>query len=163
GKDFLHFLSSILGYYPLSCSVVAVFSCVGDGISHLVESAFVDQVHDKLHLMDAFEVCHFRLVTGFYQRIESGLHQLCNTTAENCLLTKEVCFGLFLEGGLQDPGTARADPARVCESIILGLSGSILINGDKARYAFSFDILTPYSVARALRNDHDNVQVRRRL
>ena len=48
-QNLLHFFSCIFCDQSLACSVVTVFSSVGDGVSHLVETAFVDQVYDQLH------------------------------------------------------------------------------------------------------------------
>ena len=109
--------------------------------------------------MDALKVCHLGSIACFYQSVETGLHQLGHAAAENCLLTEQVGLGLFTEGGLQNACTACADTACICQSIILGLAGSVLIYSDQRGNAFAFHILAADSVAGALRCDHDDVDI----
>ena len=45
----------------------------------------VDEVDDQLHLVDTFKVCHFRLISRFYESIKTCLHQLAYSSAANCL------------------------------------------------------------------------------
>ena len=48
---------------------------------------------------------------------------------------------------------------RDSKSIVLSVAGSVRIYGDKASNSLAFNILASYSVTRALRSDHDNVQI----
>ena len=47
--------------------------------------------------MAALEVSHLRLVSCLDECIETGLDEMGYASAENSLLTEEVCLGLFLE------------------------------------------------------------------
>ena len=139
--------------------VLTVFGIVGDGVVHVGDAAFVHQVDDQLQLVQALEVGHFRRVTGFDQGFETGLDQLDATTAENGLLTEQVGFGLVLEGGFDDTGTTAADAAGVGQGDVLGVAGSVLVDGDQVRDATALDELGTHGVTRGLRRDHDHVEV----
>lgn len=77
-------------------------------------------------------------------------------------LTEQVGLGLGLEGGLDDAGTAAADTASVCQSDIHSLAGSVLIYASQIRYTLTLFVCTANDVTRALRSNHDNVNVSRR-
>ncbi|MCY1339553.1 hypothetical protein D9M69_254400 [compost metagenome] len=109
--------------------------------------------------MQALEVGHFRRVTGFDQGFETGFHQLDATAAENGLLAEQVGFGLVLEGGFDDAGTAAADAAGVGQGDVLGIAGSVLVDGYQVRDAAALDELGAHGVTRSLRRDHDHVEV----
>ena len=110
--------------------------------------------------MDAFEVSHFRFITSFHQSIETSLHQFGNTTAQNCLFTEQVGFGFFLEGSFQDTCTACTDTGSICQSIILCLTGVVLIYSDQRGNALTGNILASYGMTGALGSYHDNVDIR---
>ena len=57
GQDLLHCFLGIFGNDLRTCDVIAVFSGVGNRISHACETGLIDQVNNQLHLMDALEVC----------------------------------------------------------------------------------------------------------
>src|SRR5690606_32508495 len=139
--------------------ILAVLGVVGDRVVHVGDTAFVHEVNDQLQLVQALEVGHFRRVASFNQRFETGLDQLDGTTTENGLLAEQVGFGLVLEGGFDDAGTATANARSVGQSNVLGIAGSVLINGDQVRDAAAFDEFGTYGVARGLRRDHDHVEV----
>jgi hypothetical protein len=61
--------------------------------------------------VQALEVGHFWRVASFDQGFETGFDQLDGTAAQNSLLTEQVGFGLVLEGGFDDAGTAATTPA----------------------------------------------------
>ena len=48
---------------------------------HAAQAAFVDEVDDQLHFVQAFEVSDLRRVTGFDQSFESFLDQGGQTAA----------------------------------------------------------------------------------
>src|SRR3546814_7432609 len=49
---------------------VAIFGGVRDRIAHVGDAALIHQVDDQLDLVEAFEIGHFRRVTGFDQGFE---------------------------------------------------------------------------------------------
>ena len=161
-QDLLHLLAGLLGDDALAGAVVAVLSGIGDGVTHLGKAALVDQVNDQLHLVNALEVSVLRSVASLDQSLKASLHQLADAAAEDSLLAEQVGLGLGLEGGLEDAGTAAADAAGICQSDVHSLAGSVLLNADQIRNAVTLEVLGTNGVARALRSDHDNVDVSRR-
>lgn len=127
----LHLLAGLFGDQALAGDVIPVFSRIRDRVTHHREAAAVDQIDDQLHLMDAFEICHFRRVSGFDQRIEASLHQFADTAAQHGLLTEQVGLGLFLEGRLDDACAAGADAACVSQRILTRFAGSVLMDSDQ--------------------------------
>src|SRR6185312_9445875 len=101
-QRFFHRLTSGIADDALTACQVAIFSSVGDRITHASESAFVDQVHDQLHFVQAFEVGDLRSVPGLDQRFESFLDERSETAAKNGLLAEQIAFRLFSEGSLQN-------------------------------------------------------------
>ncbi len=84
-----------------------------------------------------------------------------HAAAEDGLLAKEIGFGFFLEGGLDDSASRAADALGPCERGLLGLLAGVLIDGDERRDAFALGELAADDVARAFRRDHDHVHVLR--
>src|SRR5690606_40086363 len=78
------------------------------------------------------DVCSSDL-TGFDQGFEAGLDQLDATAAQNGLLTEQVGFGFVLEGGFDDAGTAAAHAGGIGQGDILGIAGSVLVDGEIGR------------------------------
>ena len=107
-QSFSHRSASLVGNNLWTGDVAAELSVVGDGVVHICQAAFVDQVNDQLHFMAAFEVSHFRSVAGFNQGFEAHLDQFGNTAAQNALFAEQVGFGFFFEGGFNDAGLACA-------------------------------------------------------
>ena len=64
--------------------------------------------------MKNFEICHFRRVSCIDQGFKSGFYEGGHTTAEYCLLAKEVGLGLFAERGLKDNSTGGTDTLGIC-------------------------------------------------
>lgn len=124
---------------------------------HVGDAAFIDQVDDQLHFVQALEISHFRRIAGLDQRLETGADEFDQAAAENDLLTEEIGFALFLEVGLDDARAAAADAAGVGESEIEGIAGSVLMNGDKAGDAAALLVFAADGMARALRSDHYDV------
>src|SRR5690554_2166867 len=139
--------------------VLTVLRVVGDGVVHVGDTAFVHEVNDQLQLVQALEVSHFRRVTRFGQHLEASLDQLNRATAQNCLLTEQVGFGLVLEGGFDDTGTTTAHTAGVGQSDVLGIAGSVLEDRDQIGNTAALDELGAYSVTRRLGGNHDHVQI----
>ena len=103
-----HGSASLIGNNLRTGDVAAELSVVGDGVVHVCQAAFVDQVDDQLHFMAAFEVSHFRSITGFDQSLEAHLDQFGDTSAQDALFAEQVGFGFFFEGGFNDAGFACA-------------------------------------------------------
>jgi hypothetical protein len=75
--------------------ILAPLGGVGDRVVHVGDAAFIDQVDDQLHFVQALEIGHFRRVAGFDQRFETGADQFDQAAAENNLLAEQVGFALF--------------------------------------------------------------------
>ena len=94
--------------------------------------------------------------------LESGVNQLADTAAEDCLFTEEVRFRFFLEGRLDDAGTRTADATGISQGEVEAFSGSILFNSEYVGDAAAFYECTADEMARALRSDHEDVDISRR-
>ena len=86
--------------------IFAIFRRVGDGIIHVGDAAFVNQVNDQLHFMQAFEISHLRRVTRFHQRFKTGTDEFNQAAAENNLFSEQIGFALFFECCFNNTGTA---------------------------------------------------------
>ena len=62
--------------------VIAIFGGVGDGVAHVAETAFLDEIDDQLEFVEALEIGDFGRVSGFHQRFETGADQLCGAAAQ---------------------------------------------------------------------------------
>ena len=82
---------------------------LGDRKTHAANSGFVHQIHDQFEFVEAFEVRHLGLITGFNECLVSSEHKCAQTTAENSLFTEEVGFGLFLKGCFNDTSASSTD------------------------------------------------------
>src|SRR5699024_5763875 len=96
------------------------------------ESAALHQVDDELQLVEALEVGHLWRVSRFDQDFESFLRELCGSTTENHLLSKEVFFGFFCEGALKYASAGKAEGIGERERVFFGLARRIYVNGDEA-------------------------------
>ena len=112
--------------------------------------------------MNALEVCVLGIITSLNQGLETSLHQGSYTAAEYALLTEQVGLSLTLECGVKNTGSGAADTSSICKTDVVSSAGSVLIYCDKAGNASADLVLGTYSVTRALRSDHDNVNVSRR-
>ena len=109
--------------------------------------------------MNTLKVCISGIVACLDKNLETGLHKLADTAAENGLLTEEVCLGLCLKGGPENSGPCSADTKGVCKSYILCFSAVILLNSYKTGNTLSCLILAPYSMSGALGSYHDHVHI----
>ena len=117
------FVSSLMMRGP--DHVVTVLGRVGHGVAHEGEAAFVDQVHDELHLVDALEVGHLGGVARLHERLEARLHEVRHAAAEDRLLAEEVRLRLLAEARLDDARLGAADgqartPARSRRALPVG-------------------------------------------
>ncbi len=113
--------------------------------------------------MQAFEVGHFRLITGFHEGFKAHADQFDQAAAENSLLAEEVGFALFLEVGFDDARTTATDGGAVGQADFEGFAGGVLVNCDQARHAAAFDELAANRVAGAFWRHHDDVDIITRL
>src|SRR5690606_33466322 len=104
---------------------VAPFGGFGYREAHPGETLLVHEIDDELQLVEALEVGHFRLVTGFHQHFEARLHEGGSATAKHALLTEEVGHGFLAEVGFENTCTGAADATRPGESLGLGFAGSV--------------------------------------
>ena len=133
------------------------------GAGHFVEAALVQQIHDQLQFVQAFEIGGFRLITGLHQGVETMHDQLRGAAAQHGLFAEQVCFGFLRKGGVQYAGVGAAQRVRVAQRLVRGLTRCILVNRAQARYAPTLLELPAYQVARRLGRHHDHVAVGRRL
>ena len=163
GQDALH-LGLRLGRDDARAGdVLAVLGGVGDRVVHVGDAALVDEVDDQLHLVQALEIGHLGRVARLDQGLEAGLDELDEAAAEHHLLAEQVGLALLLEGGLDDAGAAAADGGGVGEAEVVRVAGGVLRDGDEAGHAAAALVLGAHRVARALRRDHQHVEVLARL
>src|SRR5262245_15784759 len=158
-EDLLHRLARLLADDALAARHVAVLRRVADGVAHVGDAAFVDQVDDQLHLVEAFEVCHLGRVASLDQRLVAGPDQLGEAAAEHRLLAEEIGLGLFLEGGLEGRRARTSDALRPRQRDLLGVTAGILLDRDEARHAAPLQVLAPHEMTRPLRRHHEHVHV----
>src|ERR1035437_6228978 len=75
GQRLLHGGARGIAHNLLSARQIAVFRRIRDGMAHAAQAAFVDQIHDQLHLVQALEVGNLRRVAGLDQGFEAFLDQ----------------------------------------------------------------------------------------
>ena len=63
--DLFHSFFSFWSNYARACIVITIFCCVRNGVTHFLETTFVDKVYDQFHFMQAFEVSVYRFITSF--------------------------------------------------------------------------------------------------
>ena len=85
-EDFFHLHSCVIADHLRAASQIAVFGGVRDGIAHTRQSTLINEVHDELHFVQAFEIRDFRLVPSFHQSLESFFDQRRQATAKDRLL-----------------------------------------------------------------------------
>ena len=158
-EDFLHFLLGLLSDDTGSNHVVAILGSIGNRLAHLGHAALIEEVDDELHLMEALEVSHLRLVAGFHQGLETSLHESADTAAEDSLLAEEVSFSLILEGSLDSACTGTADTAGISQGQVEALAGSIFLSCENYRHAAAFGESTADQMTRALGSHHEDIHI----
>ena len=136
---------------------VAVLGDVGDGIAHVLEAAFVDQVDDQLQLVEAFVVGDLRLVARLDERLEAGLDQRRDAAAEHGLLAEEVALGLLGERRLEEAYATAADRGAVRERKLERLAACVLMDGDEPGCSGARFVELTHAVSGSLRRDHHDV------
>ena len=112
--------------------------------------------------MDTLEVSVSRIISRLNKCLKTCLHQRAYAAAEDCLLTEEIRLRLGTEGRLQNASSCAADSQRVCQSLILCLAGSVLMNGYQTGNTLARLILASYRVAWTLGCNHGHVHILRR-
>src|SRR5690606_32111885 len=125
--------------------------------------ALVDEVNDKLELVQALEVSHFWCVTRFHQRFEAGLDQLDRTAAEHRLFPEQVSFGFFAEIGFDDTCATATDRAGVRQGYVASRPGRVLVYGNQRRYTTTLAVRATYRMAWRFRRNHNDVDIGARL
>ena len=113
--------------------------------------------------MQALEIGHFGLISGFDENFKSCFDQCRGTAAKHNLLTEEVGDGFLTEVGFKHTGASASDATRPCESGLLRFAGNILMNRDQTRNTFACDKLRAHGVTRAFWGDEDDIHKLRQL
>ena len=150
-------LGFVVGQDARAGDVLAVLGRVGDRVVHVGDAAFVDQVNDQLHFVQAFKVSHFRLIARLDQGFKAHADQFHEAATEHGLLAEEVGFALFLEVGFDDAGPATTDGGAVRKPDFQGLTGCIVVHRHEAGHAAALDVFAAHGVAGALGRHHDDV------
>src|SRR5690606_21532131 len=158
-----HSSARFLGDDARASHVLAIFRVVGNGVVHVGNAAFVDQVHDQLQLVQTLEVSHFRSVAGFDQGFETCLDQLDCTTTQNGLFAEQVGLGLFAEGCFDDAGATAADGASIGQADIASGAGFVLMHSYQCRHTAALVVGATNGMTRCLGRHHDDVYVLTRL
>ena len=158
-QGFLHGGAGLVGHDLLAGMIIAVFRSIADGMTHLRHAAFIAEVNDQFHFMEAFEVRDFRLIACFNQRVEAGFHQCADAAAQYALLAEQVGLGFFLEGGLDNACAGAADAAGIRQGHVKAFAGSILIHRKYIGNAGAFRKYAANQMAGALRGNHEYVYV----
>src|SRR5512143_351085 len=158
-QDLFHLFFGLFGDEPRPAGQIAILGRVTDRVAHIRDAALIDQVHDELELMQAFEVGHLGSIPGFDKGLITGHDECCGPAAEHRLLAEEICLRLFTEGGLDDARPAQADSAGISKRHVLGIARRILMDRNEPRYAFTLYILGTYKMAGALGSSHINIHI----
>src|SRR5690606_9941753 len=158
-----HGSAGLVGDDARAGHVLTILRVVGDGVVHVGNAAFVDQIDDQLQFVQTLEVSHFRCITCFNQRVEASLDEFDGTAAQNGLFTEEVGFGFFAEGGFDDAGTTATNGAGVRQNDVTSSTGLVLMHGHQCRHAATLAVGAANGVAWSLRRHHDDVDVITRL
>ncbi len=139
--------------------VVAVFGRVGDRIAHPGQAAFVEKVDDELELVQRLEVGGLRLVASLDQGLVGSLDEGRHPAAEDDLLAEEVGLGFFFEGRFEHPGSSPSQGSGVREPEVVGLTGGILMNGEKTRHARPLGIRAADKMPGTFGRNHEHVDI----
>ena len=146
-QDLLHLGLGLGGHDARAARDVAVLGGIADAVAHAGDAFLVHQVDDQLHLVQALEVRHLRLVPSLDQRLEAGAHQRGQTTAQHDLLAEQIGLGLFAEGGLDDASAGATDCLGVRQRERVRAAGRVLVHSDQARHTPALGVGTAHQVA----------------
>ena len=94
-QDLAHFGPRGLGDDARTARNVSVFRVVGNGVAHVRDAAFIDQIDDQLHFVKTLEIRHFGRVSRFDQSFKARLNQGGQPAAQHHLLAEEIGLGFF--------------------------------------------------------------------
>src|SRR5579872_6089536 len=163
GEDALHFGLDAIADHPRAARVIAVFGGVRDRVAHIGDAAFIDQVDDQLHLVQAFEIRHLGRVAGLDQGLVAGDDEAGQPAAQHRLLAEQVGLAFLFEARLDDPRAAAADRAGIAERDLQRVAGFVLIDRHQTRHTAATQIFRAYGVAGAFGRNHEHVHVWARL
>src|SRR5580704_7593117 len=78
-QDLFHLFARLGGNDARPTRVIAILGRVGDRVTHVAEAAFIDQIDNQLHFVQALEVSDFGGITGFDQGLKTRADQLADT------------------------------------------------------------------------------------
>ena len=113
--------------------IFAIFGGVGDRVIHVGDAAFIDQVDDQLHLVQAFEIGHLRRIARFDQGFESGADQFDQAAAQHRLFAEQIGFAFLAETRFDDAGAASADGRGIGRAQIMRVAAGILVRSRSGR------------------------------
>src|SRR5579859_5768344 len=106
GENPAHLLARLFGDDAWPGPIIALLGGVADGVAHVAQATAIDQIDDELEFVETLEIRNLWLITGFRERLEASFDQFTYTTAQNCLFTEEICFGLFGKRSFQNAGAS---------------------------------------------------------
>ena len=112
--------------------------------------------------MNTLKISIFRRISCFHQCLKSRLHKCAHTSAENGLLTKEICLRLHLESSLQYTCSCSAQSLSIGQCPVKCFARSILMNRYQTGSSSSNLILASYCMPGSLGSDHCHIYVLRR-
>src|SRR5271170_2374797 len=80
-QDLFHFLACLFVDDPWPARIVAVLGRIRDGVAHITEAAFINEVNDQLELVQTLEVRYLRRITRFRESLEARANQLADAAA----------------------------------------------------------------------------------
>ncbi len=95
---------------------------------HLAEAALVHEVDDQLQFVHTLEVGHLLAVAGLNERLVPLFDEAGDAATEDGLLAEEIGFGLLAERRLDGTRPRTADPLRVGQCLLFGVTGHVLID-----------------------------------
>ena len=162
-----HFFHTRLGFVvrqnARARNIFAIFGGVRDRVVHVGNAAFVDQVYDQLHLVQALEIGHFGRIARLDQRFKAHADQLDQATAQHNLLAEQIGFAFFAEVGFDDARTPATDGRAIRQADFQRAAGGILVHSHQAGHAAAFGVFAAHGVAGALGRHHDHVNAGLRL
>src|SRR5438270_4004839 len=160
-QDPAHFIARMLIDDTRTGDIVAEFSGIAYRVAHVAHPTLVHQIHDQLHLVHTLKVGHLRLIAGLYERLEPCTDQRCNTTTKDCLLAKEIGFGLLSNSCTQHTRTCAANGASICQGHRFSLACRVLVDCPQGGNAYTFGEKAAHHMARAFRRDHRDIDIGR--
>jgi len=129
---------------------------------HVVHTVGTDKrVKGLSGLLDSLVESLGRRVTTLTEDLVLGEEHAVNTTHQATTLTVKVRVDLLLESGLVE--VTRADGDTESDSLLLGLAGDILVDGNGRVDTTALTEESTDGTARALGSDEDDVDIRRDL